>query len=74
MLTLDINSWAIQLGVMRVRVIGDEDLPKEELKEDGNVPFRFIGTSHSIESVFALLSYHINYLKVFIYYLLMKTF
>jgi len=50
-------------GVMRVRVIGDEDLPKEELKEDGNVPFRFIGTSHSIESVFALLSYHINYLK-----------
>lgn len=50
---------------MRVRVIGDEDLPKEELKEDGNVPFRFIGTSHSIESVFALLSYHINYLKVF---------
>jgi len=50
-------------GVMRVRVIGDEDLPKEEQKEDGNVPFRFIGTSHSIESVFALLSYHISYLK-----------
>lgn len=46
-------------GVMRVRVIGDED----NNSTGDSVPFRFIGISESIRNVYALLNYHIAYLK-----------
>jgi len=48
-------------GVMKVRVVGEEE--NKQQKQPDMVPFRFIGTSESIQNVFALLDYHISYLK-----------
>ena len=50
-------------GVLRVRVIGDEE-NDSGLREDGLVPFRFVGTRESIRNARALLNYHVAYLKV----------
>ncbi|KAK1162608.1 fragile X mental retardation syndrome-related protein 1-like isoform X2 [Acipenser oxyrinchus oxyrinchus] len=48
-------------GVVRVRIEGDKDnkLPREE----GMVPFTFVGTKENIENVQVLLEYHIAYLN-----------
>uniref|UniRef100_A0AAR2K927 Agenet-like domain-containing protein n=1 Tax=Pygocentrus nattereri TaxID=42514 RepID=A0AAR2K927_PYGNA len=48
-------------GVVRVRVEGDNDnkLPRQE----GMVPFTFVGTMESIGNVQVLLEYHISYLN-----------
>ena len=50
-------------GVLRVRVIGDEE-NEESMRQDGLVPFRFVGTRESIRNARALLDYHVAYLKV----------
>jgi len=49
-------------GVLRVRVIGDEEEDPERTDE-GMVPFRFVGTKESIRNANALLDYHVAYLK-----------
>lgn len=50
-------------GVLRVRVVGDEE-NDSSLRQDGLVPFRFVGTRESIRNAKALLDYHVAYLKV----------
>ncbi|KAL6469520.1 hypothetical protein MHYP_G00230440 [Metynnis hypsauchen] len=49
-------------GVVRVRVEGDNDSDKLP-RQEGMVPFTFVGTKESIGNVQVLLEYHISYLN-----------
>uniref|UniRef100_A0A673W377 FMR1 autosomal homolog 2 n=1 Tax=Salmo trutta TaxID=8032 RepID=A0A673W377_SALTR len=49
-------------GVVRVRIEGDND--KKLPREEGMVPFVFVGTKENISNAQALLEYHVAYLQV----------
>nr|XP_015195769.1 PREDICTED: fragile X mental retardation syndrome-related protein 1 homolog [Lepisosteus oculatus] len=49
-------------GVVRVRIEGDND--KKLPREEGMVPFVFVGTKENISNAQALLEYHLAYLQV----------
>ncbi|XP_052417240.1 RNA-binding protein FXR1 isoform X5 [Carassius gibelio] len=48
-------------GVVRVRIEGDND--KKLPREEGTVPFIFVGTKENISNAQALLEYHVAYLQ-----------
>ncbi|XP_019965398.1 fragile X mental retardation syndrome-related protein 2 isoform X2 [Paralichthys olivaceus] len=48
-------------GVVRVRIEGDND--KKLPREEGLVPFVFVGTKENISNAQALLEYHVSYLQ-----------
>ncbi|KAI1898575.1 hypothetical protein AGOR_G00073760 [Albula goreensis] len=48
-------------GVVRVRIEGDND--KKLPREEGMVPFIFVGTKENISNALALLEYHVSYLQ-----------
>ncbi|XP_066578873.1 fragile X mental retardation syndrome-related protein 2 isoform X2 [Amia ocellicauda] len=48
-------------GVVRVRIEGDND--KKLPREEGMVPFVFVGTKENISNAQALLQYHLAYLQ-----------
>uniref|UniRef100_A0AAR2KSG0 FMR1 autosomal homolog 2 n=1 Tax=Pygocentrus nattereri TaxID=42514 RepID=A0AAR2KSG0_PYGNA len=48
-------------GVVRVRIEGDND--KKLPREEGMIPFIFVGTKENISNAQALLEYHVAYLQ-----------
>ncbi|KAL7867022.1 hypothetical protein AOLI_G00148360 [Acnodon oligacanthus] len=50
-------------GVVRVRIEGDNDNDNKLPRQEGMVPFTFVGTKESIGNVQVLLEYHISYLN-----------
>lgn len=50
-------------GLVRVRIEGDNEPEPSVPRQEGNIPFIFVGTKDAIENGNLLLEYHINHLK-----------
>ena len=50
-------------GVVRVKVEGDNEPDPSIPREEGQVPFIFVGTTESIGNAKILLEYHLSHLK-----------
>ena len=51
-------------GVVRVKIEGDNEPQPAQPREEGLVPFVFVGTIESILNAKILLEYHLTHLKV----------
>lgn len=51
-------------GVVRVKIEGDNEPQPMQPREEGLVPFVFVGTIESISNANILLEYHLTHLKV----------
>lgn len=51
-------------GVVRVKIEGDNEPQPTIPREEGQVPFVFVGTVESIANAKVLLKYHLAHLKV----------
>jgi fragile X mental retardation protein len=50
-------------GVVRVKIEGDNEPAPSVPRQEGNVPFIFVGTKDAIENANLLLEYHLSHLK-----------
>ncbi|XP_059476452.1 RNA-binding protein FXR1 isoform X4 [Neocloeon triangulifer] len=50
-------------GVVRVKIEGDNEPQPSQPREEGQVPFVFVGTVESIANAKVLLEYHLSHLK-----------
>merc|ERR550539_1335738 len=50
-------------GVVRVKIEGDNEPEPTVAREEGSVPFIFVGTKDAIENAKMLLEYHLSHLK-----------
>merc|ERR1719347_2361066 len=50
-------------GVVRVKIEGDNEPSPSVPRQEGNVPFIFVGTKDAIENANVLLEYHLSHLK-----------
>jgi fragile X mental retardation protein len=51
-------------GVVRVKIEGDNEPEPVAQREEGQVPFVFVGTIENIGNAKILLEYHLSHLKV----------
>lgn len=51
-------------GVVRVKIEGENEPNPSIPREDGSIPFVFVGTVESIANAKTILEYHLNHLKV----------
>lgn len=51
-------------GVVRVKIEGDNEPQPSTPREEGQVPFVFVGTVDAIGNAAVLLEYHLAHLKV----------
>lgn len=51
-------------GVVRVKIEGENEPNPSIPREDGSIPFVFVGTVESIANAKTILEYHLNHLRV----------
>lgn len=56
-------------GVVRVKIEGENEPNPTIVREEGSIPFVFVGTVESIANAKTILEYHLSHLKasIFIY-------
>jgi len=59
---------------VRVKIEGDNEPQPTIPREEGQVPFVFVGTVESIANAKVLLEYHLAHLKVWLYIALIPTY
>ncbi|CAH1781735.1 unnamed protein product [Owenia fusiformis] len=59
----NIQEMVDKSGVVRVKIEGDNDTENASQREDGLVPFLFVGTIENISNAKLLLEYHLTHLK-----------